>query len=465
MPVLLERARELAVVAAAVRSAEAGSARLVVVEGSPGAGRSALMRAVAGPAGSRAMVLRADGAMLERDFSLGVIRQLLQPLLAGASDSRSGAWFAGAARPVQWMFPNRWPAGNDPDAARTLWSDLIAAGPVGPLSWDVVLRALTAFMENLSREQPVVLVIDDLQWADRSSLQWVGYLIRRLDRLPITVVCAVTDGVAPEDQGLVRDIVTRADHLLHLAPLSIPAVQQLISSVLETGCEHPFAAAVHLVTGGNPAALDVVLRGLQEQGFRPTAAQADKVEDAAQLMLRTRRMYYLGMQPALVGSVAAAMAALDVLSPRSTAPAELPVDADLVAALAGVDPLDYSRAVGSLQRLGLTRSDAGGLFVHPSVAEAVLWVMPIEERELLHRRAAALLHEAGFGLAEVAEQLLAITSGFSTKESGLLRAAAEAALERGAGRLAARYLRPVLFATPPDTHLRARLLVDVGIWA
>ena len=95
---LLERERELARLRELIGAAAAGDGRLVLVEGDPGIGKSALLRAaheIAAGAGST--VLTARGAELERDFAHGVARQLGEPLLHGASEARVAAMLRGAA--------------------------------------------------------------------------------------------------------------------------------------------------------------------------------------------------------------------------------------------------------------------------------------------------------------------------------------------------------------------------------
>ncbi|MGW3071223.1 ATP-binding protein, partial [Streptomyces sp. NPDC001130] len=95
---LLERQNELKVAAEALRLAVHGSGSLVVISGPPGIGKSALLTEIGelasrlpiGPiteslAPPRPLVMRAYAAPTERDFALGVTRQLLSPVLTSGS--------------------------------------------------------------------------------------------------------------------------------------------------------------------------------------------------------------------------------------------------------------------------------------------------------------------------------------------------------------------------------------------
>ena len=84
---LLERSEELARIESALAEARSGRGTFVVVEGPAGIGKTALLAAARTAAADGGMrVLRARGTELERDFAFGVVRQLLEPALAEASE-------------------------------------------------------------------------------------------------------------------------------------------------------------------------------------------------------------------------------------------------------------------------------------------------------------------------------------------------------------------------------------------
>src|SRR5438067_12441357 len=150
---LLERERELGQLGAAVDAVSAGNGRLVLVEGPPGIGKTRLLEALRARATEHGMtVLAARASELDRDFPFGVVRQLFEPVLAGADAERRAALLRGAAARATALFAGTPEQGRSLDPA---WSHLHA------LYW------LTA---NFAEEAPVALAIDDAHWADAESL-------------------------------------------------------------------------------------------------------------------------------------------------------------------------------------------------------------------------------------------------------------------------------------------------------
>ena len=89
---LLERDRELERIRRFLQRARQGHGGALVVEGPAGIGKTTLLAAARDTAGSEGFrVLRARGAELEREFAFGVVRQLVEPVVAGASEEER-AW-------------------------------------------------------------------------------------------------------------------------------------------------------------------------------------------------------------------------------------------------------------------------------------------------------------------------------------------------------------------------------------
>src|SRR4051794_3303455 len=99
MPLLLERERELDRLGQRLDAAGAGDGGLVVVEGAPGLGKTTVLQAAVGMARRRGFeVTRAGGADLEREWPLGIARQLLEPVLRRCSADERAELLDGAAR-------------------------------------------------------------------------------------------------------------------------------------------------------------------------------------------------------------------------------------------------------------------------------------------------------------------------------------------------------------------------------
>ena len=115
--------------------------------------------------------MRARGAELEREFAFGVVRQLVEPALAGSPDRERARLLDG-------------PPGV---AARLLDLPGLAdrAGPVAPDPSFAVLHGLYWLCANMAAERPLALVVDDAHWADRASLRFLAFLLPRLAELPV----------------------------------------------------------------------------------------------------------------------------------------------------------------------------------------------------------------------------------------------------------------------------------------
>ena len=169
---LLERDDELATIARAMESARGGAGRVLLVEGDAGAGKTALLgQAVATAGGLR--VLEARAGVLERSVGLGVARELLEATVLRAPAQERARLLQGPAAltaPLLGVEPHRL---TDPAQTR---------------------HGLYWLVANLAEQTPLAIVLDDAQWCDEASLDWLLYLARRLERLPVLVLVGVRAG-------------------------------------------------------------------------------------------------------------------------------------------------------------------------------------------------------------------------------------------------------------------------------
>src|SRR5262245_59064543 len=92
---LVERERELQAIGGLLERTRGGAGGALLIEGPAGIGKSSLLAAARGTPGD-ARVAAARGSELEREFPLGVVRKLLEPLHVGASDEERAGLLAGA---------------------------------------------------------------------------------------------------------------------------------------------------------------------------------------------------------------------------------------------------------------------------------------------------------------------------------------------------------------------------------
>ncbi|MEZ5098264.1 MAG: AAA family ATPase [Thermoleophilia bacterium] len=431
---LLERERELGAIRDAVRATAAGQAGLVLVEGPAGIGKSRLLGEARRLAAAEGLVvLSARGGEIEREFPYGVVRQLLEARLVDA-DVRDRCCTGAASRATSVFDLG---AADDPGEA--------AEGSFA------ALHALYWLVVNLSAEAPLLLAVDDLHWCDRPSLRFLAYLARRLDDLPVLLVASLRPSEPGADQALLAEL--RSDPLCQAllpGPLTGEAAALLVHERLGDAAEPAFAAACHAATQGNPLLLSELLKAVVAEGVRPDAASAPVV---AELGPRAASRAVLLRLSRLSADAVAVARALAVLGDG----AEL----GLLGTLAGVDPGAVAAATRDLVRAEIVRPEPPLGFVHPLVQAAVYRDLSPGERELLHEQAARHLVAAGAPAEQVAAHLVAMPARGEAWVVDVLRAAATAALRRGAPEIAASALQRAS-AEPPAPEERPALLLELG---
>src|SRR5215471_16989250 len=236
---LLERTGELARVDGLLAAARAGRGGVVVITGPAGIGKTVLLTEAMERASRAGMlVLAGRGGELEGGFSFGVVRQLFEPLLAGAVPGEEGELLAGTAR--RGLIALGEQAGAAPPTAG---SELLFTVVHG-LYWLVV---------NASRAGPVLVAVDDLHWADQASLRFLLYLAGRLAGLPVALMLSwrsAEPGAGVDRLARLEQIATGG--VVSLPPLSREAVRALLTEEFGTVPAGRFAGACYAVTAGNP---------------------------------------------------------------------------------------------------------------------------------------------------------------------------------------------------------------------
>jgi predicted ATPase len=264
---LVGRGREQAELRHALTEAANGHGLLICVTGEPGIGKSALVED-----------FLARQALL--DEGCRVARGRCSERLAGAE----------AYLPILDALHNliRGTAGDAPSMARLLktvaplWysqvasvsTDMATAGPATAAvgSRERLKRELVAFLEEASRTQPLVLFIDDIHWADDSTVDMLGYVASRFGAMRLLVVVTYR----PEELLRERHPFLRVKQDLQARGCCFELELGFLNPTdLETYLrvefrEHrfppSFAALVHEKTEGNPLFMVEVLRYLRDQG-------------------------------------------------------------------------------------------------------------------------------------------------------------------------------------------------------
>jgi DNA-binding CsgD family transcriptional regulator len=430
-PGLLEREDELRRLRHAITGASDGAGGLVVLRGPAGVGKTRLLaRARSDAAAAGLNVLEARGAPLERAFAFGVARQLFEaPVLAEPDGLLSGA-----ARLSERLF-------GEAGAPLEAQGSDAAFGALHGLYW------LTA---NLADRGPLMLAVDDAQWADAPSLRFLSYLAGRLDGLPVVLVAAgrMPD---PEAAGPLWQELADGGTPLALRPLSESASADVVRSSLP-GADDEFCRACHDATGGNPLFLRELVTAAEDAELAPTAASAASVTTVgapAVSRFVLRRLERLGPQATAFAQ------ALAVLGDAA--------DARLAGQAAGLDETEAGMVIDRLVTADVLAPSQPPSFAHPIVRAAVYEDLLPGERATRHAAAAALLADAGAPVERVAAHLLEAAPAGDAERVAVLRSAARRAADRGAPSAAASFLERAL-AEPPPPAARSEIVCELGRW-
>ena len=213
---LLERDDERESLASACAAARRGEGEVVLVSGPVGIGKTALLRA--GLADARAAGLPthlARASEPEGFLAFSVLRQLFEPALARLTAPERDLLFAGPARLAREALE---PLGIS--ATRTPDADIS------------ITHSLYRLCVNLAGRGPLVLAVDDLQWADLASQRWIAYLARRIDALPVLLVVSLRTESRPAARAAELELSALAGaRTLRPAPLSVDAVRTITQEV------------------------------------------------------------------------------------------------------------------------------------------------------------------------------------------------------------------------------------------
>ncbi len=436
---LLEREAQCAALQALAEAAYSGGGRLAVVEGSAGIGKTRLLaeaRAIAGSAGVR--VLAARGGEFEGEFAYGIVRQLFEPLLASAPPDLRAELLSGPAALVEPLF-----GASQPPAPQ----DAPAEGSFA------VLHGLYWLAANVALQQPTLLTIDDLHWADSPSLRWLLYLTRRLEGVPLLVAAGTRPPEGESrDPTLVAELITDPEAAaIRPEPLGRASIAVLARELHGLTPDEAFCAALETATGGNPLFIGAVLDAVAREGTRPTAEHIPRLlEIGAQGVSRVVGLRLARLQADALALLRAASILGDGAELRHAA------------ALAGVEASGLGQAAAVLVRLDLLRRQDPLEFFHPVVRSAVYETLDVVERDAAHRSAAELLLEAGARPESAAGQLVRIAPQADPFVVSTLRQAAERSLAQGAAEVAVGYLTRAL-DEQIDPAARGEVLVELGL--
>jgi class 3 adenylate cyclase/tetratricopeptide (TPR) repeat protein len=255
---LVGRAAELAALRSAFdRSAALRESVLVTVLGSAGVGKSRLSRELVSTLGGEALVLSGRCLPYGEGITFWPVAEIVKAACGIADDdpraearSKIDAAVAGA------------------EDASLIAERLAALMGVngGTSGLQETFWAVRRFLEWLGRRGPVVVVLDDLQWAEPTLLDLVEYLAGWTGETPLLLVCLARPDLMDLRPGWGRS--TPGANWLSLSPLDDEESRRLIGSLLGgTAVDDRVTTRIAESAGGNPLFVEETLRMLEDDGL------------------------------------------------------------------------------------------------------------------------------------------------------------------------------------------------------
>lgn len=364
---LVGRDRELGELTAALNAAIAGQARALVIGAPAGVGKSRLVTELL-------LQAKLDGVLVlhGRCHEAGMapyqaLVEALRPALAHGTPEEAARYAPAVAKFFPELAKDQ-EAAEDPQTLREAMADWLFA---------------------VSARVPLLLVLDDIHWADPQTLDAFNHIVRRLGSQRLLCLATLRNDEVPPGAVAWYTVDEGSSALMRLGPLTPKHQLALLQAMLgPIQLPDAFAEALYAATGGNPFFTTEVVRALLDDGHVrrrgstwhfPGDASALAPLGSMEATLATRLAKLSDAGQALLGAAAVLGARQDLAMLCATT--DWPADAVL-------DALDEL-----IERQFMHREEEGYSFPHARVREVVYARLDAETRRRLHRRAGEHLEE------------------------------------------------------------------------
>lgn len=442
-----------------LRQAGEGSGSLVLIGGEPGVGKTRLCEETLAEAAAQGMLVlvghsyEGEGAQPFVTFveSLELAAQNLPRPNYRAALGDAVAELAKLVPDLRRMFP------DTPDA--------IQVPPEQQRRY--LFNCFQEFISRLSRQHPIVWLLDDLHWADESSLALLQHVAPNLQGLPILVLGTYRDvelDVAkPFEKALAQLVRQRLAHRVTLRRLPEASVSELLGSLAGAA---PPASVVRLIyheTEGNPFFVEEVFDHLSEEGRLLDAngqwkldlnAEELEVPEGVRLVIG-RRIERLNPKSPKILAAAAVIGRIFEL--------------EILEALEGFDPDDVLDVVEDAENAKLlvpnaARREARYQFTHELIRHTLLESLSLPRRQRTHLRVARAFEKKRSGnIGAIAHHLFQAGAAADQDETiRYLKLAGQNSLASAAAEESRAYFDDALSLEAADRSTEVELLLGRG---
>ena len=241
---LVGRREELARLTAALDDAEKGTGRVIFISGEGGVGKTRLATAAADAASKRGWSVAVGRAYpVETGVPYALFSDALLPLIRKLEPAALTVLTRGGTAELAHLFPTLGAGGNGNATA-----GLDAAEFKARLLWN-----FSQFLGRLSAKQPLLILLDNLQWADASSLELLHFVARQLDSQKVVLICTYNEAERDSNAAL-----RTTEHSLHrldllavyrLRPLTEEDIGELVRNIFSVEATGPRSSS-HCFTAG-----------------------------------------------------------------------------------------------------------------------------------------------------------------------------------------------------------------------
>src|SRR6266545_285280 len=347
---LVGRAEEMSSLDQVLAELDQGRSAAIVLVGEPGIGKTRLLAELAARADARGqLVLSGSASELEHDLPFSVFVDALDEYVRGIDRNRLTALDDDVRTELAHVFPSLTALATE--RAVALQHERYRSH-----------RAVRALLEQLAWTQPLVLVLDDLHWADSASVELVGALLRRRPAAAVFLALAVRPRQVPERLSAALERAYRTETLtrIELGALSPDEARQLLGDAVDRAD----ANVLYEESGGNPFYLQQLARSL-DRADAPAAVHGETSLAA------------IGVPSTVAAALTGELALLSHsarLVLEGAAVAGDPFEPELAAAATRMPETSVMEAVDELLQLDLVRTTdvpRRFRFRHPLVRRAV----------------------------------------------------------------------------------------------